>query len=168
MGGRGSGRQFWLRRKTTVERCWCISIADFTKIIKEGVSGNINWKNEHKEVDESSISFVLLPETDSEAMLILSYTINDSDVDEPILFQKTYPHFGGVRWWFTCPVCKNRVGRLYLPIKSNLFACRKCHNLTYRSSQNSKKYNMLYAMIADSAGTTAEMVKKILDSSVIK
>ncbi len=168
MGGHGSGRQFWTSRKATVERCLCLSVSEFSKIIKFGVSGNINWINQQTGDEYSSISFMLLPETDAEPMLILSYRMKGKEVEEPIFFQKTYPHFGGIRWWFSCPMCKKRVGRLYLPVKRHLFACRMCHNLTYRSSQNSKKFDVLYRIIAVSTGTTPVMVKELFNSPASK
>lgn len=163
MGGLGSGRQFWLRRKTTVEKCLCLSASEFTKMIDDCVSGDIIWSNRHTGEELSSIYYMLLPETDTEPMLILFYTKNGSKIQEPVSFTNTCPHFGGVRWWFTCPMCKKRVGKLYLPTRGELFGCRKCHTLTYKSSQDSKKYNIIYALIADKAGTTPNIVKLALD-----
>lgn len=42
-------------------------------------------------------------------------------------------HYGGVRWWFICPLssCGRRVGTLYKD--GNLFGCRHCYDLTYIS-----------------------------------
>lgn len=45
------------------------------------------------------------------------------------------PYLGGKHWYFICPKCKRRVRKLYLPDGENEFLCRKCHNLTYSSSQ---------------------------------
>jgi hypothetical protein len=47
----------------------------------------------------------------------------------------TRPHFGGVRWWFSCPQCGERRKMLYIPLDQWEIACRLCHNLTYTSSQ---------------------------------
>jgi hypothetical protein len=47
----------------------------------------------------------------------------------------THPHFGGVRWWFSCPQCGERRKMLYIPLDQWEIACRLCHHLTYRSSQ---------------------------------
>jgi hypothetical protein len=33
------------------------------------------------------------------------------------------------------------VGKLYLSSKGNYFACRKCHDLRYKSSQRGRKLN---------------------------
>ena len=40
---------------------------------------------------------------------------------------------GGQRSCFRCPLCSQRIFKLYRPPSSRLFACRKCHNLTYNS-----------------------------------
>lgn len=40
--------------------------------------------------------------------------------------------FGGIRYWFKCPLCEQRVGTLFSnPISQNL-GCRRCLNLEYR------------------------------------
>jgi hypothetical protein len=40
--------------------------------------------------------------------------------------------FGGVRYWFKCPLCSSRVGNLYIhPVSSNL-GCRECLGLEYK------------------------------------
>jgi len=57
----------------------------------------------------------------------------------------TRPRFGGLRWWFLCPLlsdgrpCGRRVGKLYLPPRGRYFGCRQCHNLTYKSCQEHDK-----------------------------
>ncbi len=139
MGGPGSGTWIRLKRKTTVERCLSINVADFSPNIRNCVSGEVLWSNRLTGKEISSIGYQQLPETESEPMLILLYKCNDSAVHEPVSFQKTNLHFGGARWWFTCPLCKKRVGKLYLPSKSDYFACRKCHDLRYKSSQKGRK-----------------------------
>jgi hypothetical protein len=53
----------------------------------------------------------------------------------------TRPRIGGVRYWFRCPVehdrkpCGRRVKKLYLPPGEQIFGCRHCYDLTYRSCQ---------------------------------
>jgi len=50
-------------------------------------------------------------------------------------------HFGGGRWWWQCPLvvdgrpCQRRCRILYRPPGASYFACRVCHQLTYRSRQ---------------------------------
>jgi hypothetical protein len=40
---------------------------------------------------------------------------------------------GGLRYWFKCPLCGQRVGRLYKHPLNQILACRKCNKLEYRS-----------------------------------
>ncbi len=44
---------------------------------------------------------------------------------------------GGAVWHFVCPApgCGRRARKLYKPEGFALYACRRCHNLTYRSCQ---------------------------------
>lgn len=54
-------------------------------------------------------------------------------------------HFGGLRYWFVCPIVKNgkacnrRVGTLYLPPGGGYFGCRHCHDLTYDDQKTHNK-----------------------------
>jgi hypothetical protein len=51
------------------------------------------------------------------------------------LFCYTRCNYGGERRWLLCPRCFKRVAKLYRPPGEVLFACRRCHQLTYRSVQ---------------------------------
>ena len=48
---------------------------------------------------------------------------------------------GGRVWEFICPGagCGRRVRRLYRPAGFALYACRRCHGLTYRSCQEAHR-----------------------------
>jgi hypothetical protein len=56
----------------------------------------------------------------------------ESDVCQLVPLQTTRPYYGGLRWWFTCPLCNRRVGKLYLPDAARYFGCWHCHDLVYR------------------------------------
>lgn len=77
-------------------------------------------------------------------------------------------HFGGVRWWFTCPLtlsgvrCYRRVGKLCLPPGAVYFGCRHCHHLTYRSCQESHVYDGLFSTIGRELGLSPAAVKVAL------
>jgi hypothetical protein len=40
--------------------------------------------------------------------------------------------FGGIRYWFECPICKIRVGVLYAHPLNQKVGCRQCLSLEYR------------------------------------
>jgi len=45
---------------------------------------------------------------------------------------------GGFRYWFTCPTCTKRCGKLYRsPVNADLVACRSCLSLKYKSQYES-------------------------------
>ena len=46
----------------------------------------------------------------------------------------TSPNYGGIRYWFVCPVCGKRKGTLY-NVKS-VMACRTCAKLYYPLQEN--------------------------------
>jgi hypothetical protein len=140
MGGPGSGNWQRLNRKMTVEKCFSIHVSDFSENISDCISGKLKWRNRLTGQDIASIGYLQLPEDDSEPMLILSYKIDGHSVEEPISFQKTNPHFGGNRWWFTCPMCKRRMGKLYLLITYRYFVCRKCCDLRYQYAPRSLNF----------------------------
>jgi hypothetical protein len=56
-------------------------------------------------------------------------------LDYPVKLLTTPCHYGGVRYWFSCPAmgCGKRVALLYLG--DRYFACRKCYQLAYRSQR---------------------------------
>lgn len=43
------------------------------------------------------------------------------------------------RIWFHCPRCSRRVSWLYFFPHQTILACRKCHDLTYKSVQNRRR-----------------------------
>jgi hypothetical protein len=73
----------------------------------------------------------------------------------------TRPRFGGLRWWFVCPLVKNdvpcgrRVGKLYLPPGGRYFGCRTCYDLTYTSCQESHKYDGLFRLMPRTLAATS-------------
>jgi hypothetical protein len=53
---------------------------------------------------------------------------------------RTYPHLGGVRWWFQCPQTLRRVSKLYLPIGGRRFLSRQAYRLVHNTRQMSTAY----------------------------
>jgi hypothetical protein len=148
MGGLGSTRWDWHRKKKTVENCLGISTA---YLRKEGLlnpdcetQGTFYWQS-----GNSSVGFRLFWRN-AVPLLQLRYTINSERVELVCPMTATQPHYGGVRWWFVCPLivngvaCRKRVGKLYAPPRQKYFGCRHCHNLSYRSRQEYDKRIAFY------------------------
>jgi hypothetical protein len=68
-----------------------------------------------------------------ERLQLTSSSASGEQIEYTIFLQKTHPNFGGVRWWFQCPLCARRVRKLFLPPRRQCVGCRNCHRLTYDS-----------------------------------
>ena len=150
MGGYGSGRWGGHTKRGLVESCKSIDAGRWARegIIRAGVrqSGEWEWRNTWTGEKTSAIGYAVDTTDPARPTVRLIYTRTPltgakEEVDEPIRLQTTPPHFGGVRWWFTCPLekqgkpCRRRVRKLYLPPGGKYFGCRHCYDLTYRSAQ---------------------------------
>jgi hypothetical protein len=138
-------------KKTTVEECRALSLVWLRKngYLRPGVrTGIIQWKNGIGNVIgsitlQSSISIV---EGQDDGFVRLSYTITNAEgiktsLDYQVGLATTPCHYGGVRYWFVCPLarngqsCRRRTTRLFLPGGATHFGCRVCYDLTYESCQ---------------------------------
>lgn len=176
MGGSGSGRHSTFNAKTTVEDCLTLSVNRLARggMIRRTVwPGSLTWTNTHTGEQAASAGYTCT-ESGGEWVFTLIYTVTrhgdeKHEVRLPIRLQVTHPSYGGVRWWFTCPLvvrgraCERRVGKLYLPPGGLYFGCRHCYDLTYTSCQESRKYDRLWRLIAAETGFTPEMVKATMD-----
>jgi hypothetical protein len=148
MGGLGSGNRYhWWRssKKIVVEHCRHL---DANRWMREGIlSGGIcqtgTWawfRDEACKVETSSIGYEVDTATNPPWIRLL-YTLTSSGtvLDYRVGLTTTVPRFGGLRWWFLCPLllrgrlCARRVGKLYL--HRGYYGCWHCHNLTYTSCQ---------------------------------
>jgi hypothetical protein len=48
-----------------------------------------------------------------------------------LLLTTTCPKYGGVRWWYVCPVCEKRKTALY--VSGAALICRQCAGIHYSS-----------------------------------
>ncbi len=156
MGGLGSGR---IGHRPVVENALKL---DSYKFHRGGHSlGSFEWTNTSTGKRIASISYVV----DCVNMTMkLFYTITDENklVNDsiPLTTQKT--NFNGSRFLFKCPSCYARVANLYLPNGALYFRCRRCYNLTYRSCNESGKFDSLNRYIASNLGVPVEQVRNIL------
>lgn len=67
-------------------------------------------------------------------------------IDYKVPLATTPCNYGGARYWFICPLsiggkyCGRRVGTLYKT--GDYFGCRYCHDLTYDSRKENRRYKM--------------------------
>ncbi|UCH70808.1 MAG: hypothetical protein JSV29_02165 [Candidatus Bathyarchaeota archaeon] len=94
----------------------------------------------------------------------VNYTVTDrntgkkTDYDYKISLTTTPCNYGGVRYWFICPLSRNgvycgrRTGTLYIASGGNYFGCRHCYDLSYESRNESRLGrfgNIGYTIVAE-------------------
>ena len=99
--------------------------------------------------------------------LSTTFKATGAAVDYRVCLTTTRPRFGGLRWWFVCPLtkagrpCTRRVGKLYLPPGGHYFGCRHCHDLTYESVQQHDKR-------VDALRRNPALLERILDDAAAR
>ncbi|MFC6836983.1 hypothetical protein [Halomarina ordinaria] len=168
MGGWGSGRDSYATTPN-VEECHTLDVNAFTELVDHpGAFGPYAWYDNGGNGDKvAEIGVRALPVDDASVErathLRVEYTVTDNRTDEttdhayPIALNYTACNFGGSRPWFRCPMvgCGTRIGKLYRPLNGQIFACRECHELGYRSCRESgdevkqaeRRYRRAYAKI---------------------
>jgi hypothetical protein len=111
----------------------------FRTALQPDTMGTITW---HRASGGKLSAGFLVSGNPDALLLVLCYRWDGVErVTLPVRLQNTPTQFGGLRWWFTCPLtiggvaCDRRAGKLYLPPGARHFGCRVCHRLAYRSSQ---------------------------------
>jgi hypothetical protein len=150
LGGWGSGRH-WFSKKTTVEECLTL---DINKLVKAGLLyrswGEVRWYRGGKETGSVDYELRDIGFKEGESVHILTLHPPLINRGERFLMAQNIPlvttqmHLGGKRWWFLCPDCRRRVGRLHLPYGKSEFFCRRCYVLTYMSCQESHKFDWFF------------------------
>jgi len=142
MGGIGSGTWSRSDRKLRVEESLTIAIRDFRGRIFPKSKGTFSWV--WPTGGKSSVGYSITWGDDP--IVTFKYRcLGGEDVLTPIRLQITPTQFGGERWWFSCPLikggvtCDRRIDKIHLPPGARYFGCRKCHNLTYQSCQESHR-----------------------------
>jgi hypothetical protein len=153
MGGPGSGAHYyhWWRpsKKEVVEDCQSLDANRWTRegILRANVLATGTWRWTYASGKGFSISYAADTRDSAAPFVRLSYSWGWPSSPEPqsadyrVRLTTTRPRFGGLRWWFVCPLsvggrpCERRVGKLYLPPSARYFGCRRCHELTYKSCQ---------------------------------
>ena len=70
--------------------------------------------------------------TESREKYKVEFAIPNKCIQE-VDITSTVGNFGGFVYWFVCPGCKKRVKKVYLFQNENIFICRNCNHLAYRT-----------------------------------
>jgi hypothetical protein len=177
VGGPGSGNfnhKWRPPRKTTAEECLSIDASLWAResILRAGVrqAGLWGWKDTRTGDVLATILYEVNTRDAGDPQVTLTHAAGPQGdcIAYPIRLATTRPPFGGVRWWFTCPVpgphgpCGRRVGKLHLPPDDVYFGCRRCHRLSYTSSQRSRYDDPLFRLLARRTGFDVAEVKGLL------
>jgi hypothetical protein len=179
MGGAGSGNRYhWWRwdKKTVVEDCLSLDANRWMRegILKKGVCTFGSWRWTYRGGGGFSVDYEVETLPDAPPGVRLSYSWVWTATKEPdsaayrVHLTTTRLRFGGLRWWFVCPLtvngipCTRRVAKLCLPPGGRYFGCRHCHGLTYTSCQESRKYDRAFRFLARDTGYDFATVKRLM------
>jgi hypothetical protein len=121
-----------------------LRIADLKQkgLLETSRQGTVTWHNPFVDFDiEFGINNVCVGEDGGGFLWLESLThyaagkMAVEKIGKTISLKGSGCGFGGTRTWFACPKCEKQAGILFLHDAE--LACRKCHNLSYRS-QNTR------------------------------
>ncbi len=174
MGGFGSGRSLGPSKKGRVEDCTILNADKLARdrILYSGLHtfGTLTWTDSLTGEQISSCAYEVNTVELYAAWFRVFYTLPQTreKASYRVRLTTTRPYFGGIRWWFICPLvvdrvpCNRRVGRLYLPPGGKYYGCRVCYDLTYTSCQDSHKFDQVLAMMAKELDTTPATAKRLI------
>lgn len=135
MGGYGSGRHWHFSAKNTTDDFRAL---DIRRLAREGLLTPGQFYGWQWSIDGEKVASIQV-KVENWASLRLIYKTRGvggdwRDMNYPVLLDHTPCHLGGQRAWFLCPAhgCGKRVAKLY---GGEIFACRRCHDLTYASQR---------------------------------
>jgi hypothetical protein len=175
MGGFGSGWQG--PKKATVEASLILTASKLVrrKSLVPGARtfGSWGWTCEGEDKPHATIGYEANLVDLEAAWLRLHYQWRGEPVDYRVRLVTTKPTYGGLRWWFICPLERRddgpprRVAKLYLPPGSRYFGSRKGHGLTYTACQESGKFRGLFRLLAAEMETDEAMVRAALNRGLL-
>jgi hypothetical protein len=129
-----------------VEDGWKLDLVHCTRkgMIMPGrsVSGSMTWTLTRTGEVTCSIGYDANLTDPAAAWVRLRYTTTSrhtghkTESNYRVRLETTRPHYGGMRWWFVCPLSGRRARVLYLPpTGGTTFACRQALGLAYHSQR---------------------------------
>jgi hypothetical protein len=144
MGGYGSGQWYRWNSKPTEDNFHILSISRLVElgVVKDNTCRTGKWQWLIDNVPKSNIDYEVNTRDGNRFFRAVYSTVGtDKHYDFKIPLCTTTPHYGGVRWWFNCPSCNKRVGKLY---NTGIYACRTCVGMAYESQKLDEAYRKLY------------------------
>jgi hypothetical protein len=143
MGGYGSGRR---DGRPIVEHALQIDMKHLLdqRLLRPGhrSSGTLSWSSSHNSQAVAKIRYEADLTASTKAWLCLR-PLPPSGQMSPrrkarLHLAVTVPHYGGLRWWFICPLSGKRARVLYLPADAPMFASRQAYGLAYKSQRRTE------------------------------
>ena len=135
MGGKGSGRWYWLESKMTTEFPLKIEIGFLKRhgCLQPGAEGIL-----YDSKSGSTRVSIIFRSTEDEITLYCRFDSGSQVIQQvtSITLEHQPCHFGGYRTWFYCGKCGRRTSALYGI--AGVFQCRTCHHLSYLSQRLNK------------------------------
>ena len=159
MGGSGSTRWGFHSKRRLIEDSHSLGAYDLMRYQGRGLV-TLTWRRGDREA--GSIGAAVHQDHVWLIYTVTPHTGTPRSCHYSIELQTTPTPWGALRYWFTCPRCGRRVGKVYLPPGDHDFACRRCHKLAYRSNQEQHEFDRLYRIIAQKMGIAPELVREVL------
>ena len=161
MGGDGSTRRVRHSKRMTADQCLILAASSLKALLVLGpgharLAAEIGPWGRHIE----QLRFITDSFCDLAVRILYTIRINGHphEMDYLVGVESWPAPYGGVRWFFECPLiatnhgCGRRASKLYLPPGGSKFACRQCYDLTYSSAQEEHRGDAIYAQISKDLG----------------
>ena len=141
MGGMGSGRS---GGRPTVESALSIDIGQMFRlgIFRRGGDRNCCWKWTDDYTGATAAEVVMctrLSDEEDPHVRLIHRESQATTADYRIDLKSSVQPYGGVRWWFICPITGMRVAKLRLPRGAIQFASRQAYCLGYYTQRASPR-----------------------------
>lgn len=102
-----------------------------------GFNNTIKWSDR----DDNTVAKINISifTRNNSRFAVLNYSINGREMHQEIYLQSQRCNLKGTRFWFTCPHCYSKIGKLYFSGES--FICRRCGDVTYSSRNINRRRN---------------------------
>lgn len=147
MGGLGGGRP---TRRLTIDGCRSLSL-DVLQIMRPWApllarhtivrtitlpSWHSTWSRGGEPYAQAELELTILPGSAGGWLRLRHDDVHGyghPPQDYRIQLDASRPGFGGLQWWFFCPLTGRRCRKLFLPNGGPVFACRQAYRLHYGS-----------------------------------